>query len=229
MAMADTQRTPETKGDGVKQLVILVGVLATVVGGALGGSWLHFQMMEASATSAGTPTVTVAAGTPAPTTPETKMIPEPRTTPGVKASTDSEVVHTDVYFDFKSSRLRADVVSVLQETAAMIAKGGNWVVLVQGYSDQRGPAVYNRTLAERRANEVKRFLVELGVPEPSVKVVTIGPEGALCDDPGKDCQQLNRRVHLELRRLTLAAGTPIRAKIIEGDELNVAVSPASGR
>ena len=222
--MADTQRARETKGDGVKQLVILLGVLATVVGGALGGSWLHFQMMEASATSTTTePLVTVAATTPAPTTPETKATPE------IKTTTDPEVVHTDVYFDFKSARLRADVVSVLQEKAALIARGGTWVVLVQGYSDQRGPAVYNRNLAERRANEVKRFLVELGVPEPSVRVVTIGPEGALCDDPGTECQQLNRRVHLELRRLTLAALTSIRAQIIEGDQLNVAISPASGR
>jgi hypothetical protein len=61
--------------------------------------------------------------------------------------------------------------------------------------------VYNKVLAQRRADTVKQFLVELGVPESSVKVVALGPEAALCDDPGKECQQLNRRVHLEIRRL----------------------------
>ena len=60
---------------------------------------------------------------------------------------------------------------------------------------------YNRRLAQRRAETVKQFLVELGVAETSIKVITVGPEGALCDDPGKGCQQLNRRVHLEIRRL----------------------------
>src|SRR5256885_115489 len=59
----------------------------------------------------------------------------------------------------------------------------------------------NKVLAQRRADTVKQFLVELGVPESSVKVVALGPEAALCDDPGKECQQLNRRVHLEMRRL----------------------------
>jgi peptidoglycan-associated lipoprotein len=187
-------------------------------------------MMEASATSTtAAPVATVAAGTPASTAPEAKATPEVKATRDTRVFVDHEVVHSDLYFDFKSSRLRADVVSVLQEKAAMIAKGGTWVVLVQGYADQRGPAVYNRTLAERRANEVKRFMVELGVPEPSVKVVTIGPEGALCDDPGQECQRLNRRVHLELRRLAAAAAGPIRAQIVEGDQLNVATSPALGR
>ena len=52
---------------------------------------------------------------------------------------------------------------------------------------------------------VKQFLVELGVPETSIKVVTIGQEGALCDDPVAECQQLNRRVHLEIRKLAPAA------------------------
>jgi len=36
-----------------------------------------------------------------------------------------------------------------------------------------------------------------------VKVAALGPEASLCDDPGKECQQLNRRVHLEIRRLGL--------------------------
>src|SRR2546425_7367106 len=34
----------------------------------------------------------------------------------VTAPTDARVVHTDVYFDFKSTRLRADAVRVLQDT-----------------------------------------------------------------------------------------------------------------
>ncbi|HKC99957.1 MAG TPA: OmpA family protein, partial [Methylomirabilota bacterium] len=80
-----------------------------------------------------------------------------------------------------------------------------WVVLVQGYTDSQGPIEYNRGLAERRATVVKRFLVDLGVPETSIKMVTMGRDGALCDDPGKECQELNRRVHLEFRKLAAAA------------------------
>jgi len=52
------------------------------------------------------------------------------------------------------------------------------------------------------------------VPDSSVKVVALGPEAALCDDPGAECQQLNRRVHLEIRRLgpvAAVSGTPTAA------------------
>jgi len=83
----------------------------------------------------------------------------------------------------------------------------SWVVLVQGYSDSQGPAEYNRGLAQRRAQVVTRFLVDLGVPETAIKMVTMGPEGALCNDPGKECQELNRRVHLEFRKLAAAVPT----------------------
>jgi peptidoglycan-associated lipoprotein len=99
-------------------------------------------------------------------------------------------------------------VSVLQEHATTLKDDGTWAVLVQGYADQQGPSEYNRRLAQRRAGEVKRFLVELGVAEPRIKVVTIGQEGSLCDDPGAACQRLNRRVHLEMRKLSPAIAEP---------------------
>jgi len=129
---------------------------------------------------------------------------------------DDMVVHADVYFDFKSARLRADAAKMLQDKAATMSRTDTWVVLVTGYADRQGPAVYNKVLAQRRADTVKQFLVELGVPESSVKVVALGPEATLCDDPGKECQQLNRRVHLEIRRLgpvAAAAVAPANADV----------------
>src|SRR2546427_11383488 len=89
---------------------------------------------------------------------------------------DGVVVHADVYFDFKSARLRADGAKMLQDKAAGMARTETWAVLVTGYADIQGPAVYNKVLAQRRADTVKQFLVELGVPESSVKVVALGPE-----------------------------------------------------
>ncbi|MGH7310623.1 MAG: OmpA family protein [Candidatus Rokuibacteriota bacterium] len=178
-----------------KHLAIVMGGLAMLVGVALAGSWMYTEMMEASATSAEAPAALVAAA-PAPT-------PTPaRVEPIIVA--DPQVVHADIYFDFKSARLRADSVSVLQEQAGALTRGGTWVVLAQGHADRHGPSEYNRKLAQRRADEVKRFLVELGVSEPWIKVVTIGQDGSLCDDPVAECQQLNRRVHLEMRKLSHA-------------------------
>lgn len=179
---------------------MLVGVLLLVAAGSVFTYWVRSENAEASGQPATATTVT------------------PGTVTG-------EVVHADIYFDFKSIRLRADAVRLLQDKAELVRQAGAWGVLVQGYADAQGPAEYNRLLAERRAMAVKQFLVELGVAEPSIKVVTIGQDGALCDDPSAECQQLNRRVHLEIRQLPRAAAEPLRPALLVGDTLDTLPGP----
>jgi outer membrane protein OmpA-like peptidoglycan-associated protein len=199
---------PKATGTGSgKEIAMLVGVLMLVAVGTVVTYWVRSRGAEA----AGQPTAAGAAATPAPTARPRMAAPAPA---------DTEVIHADVYFDFKSTRLRADAVRLLQDKAALLDRDSAWAVLVQGYADHQGPAEYNRALAQRRATAVKQFLVELGVPEASIKVVTIGQEGALCDEPSAECNQLSRRVHLEIRKLTRAAAEPVRPVLAVGDTLD---------
>jgi outer membrane protein OmpA-like peptidoglycan-associated protein len=204
--MADSQSQTTA---GRREIAILVGVLMLVAAGSVATYWARSDDAEASGQTVAAPTSPAPAPTPA-----------ARLDAVTSAPITGEVVHADVYFDFKSTRLRADAVRLLQENAALMQEGGSWAVLVQGYADRQGPAEYNRQLAERRAMGVKQFLLELGVPEPSIRVVTIGQEGALCDEPSAECQQLNRRVHLEIRKLTRAAVEPVRPALLVGDTLD---------
>jgi len=204
----DNREPQATRTGSGREIALLVGVLLLVAAGTVVTYWIRSQSAEA-ANQAATP---APAQTPAP---------RPRTVaPG---PTEAEVIHADVYFDFKSTRLSAGAVRLLQDKAALLEHTSTWAVLVQGYADRQGPAEYNRTLAQRRATAVKQFLVELGVPEASIKVVTIGQEGSLCDEPSAECQQLNRRAHLEMRKLTRAAAEPVRPKLAVGDTLDTLV------
>lgn len=201
------QRAGDTRSDGTREARIVAGVLGVVIAVSVGTFWAR----------AGEPEATAAA------------VAEPRAPATAPAPAGGEVFHADVYFDLKSTRLRADAVEVLQERAALMEGEPGWAVLVQGHADLLGPAEYNRGLALRRAEAVKRFLVELGVPEAAVRVVAVGQDGALCDDPGPDCQRLNRRVHIEMRRLPAAVSglAPVRAAIVEGDVLDVGATTTS--
>ena len=192
--MANIEGKPTGSG---REIALLVGVLMLVVAGTIVTYWMRTQGAEASGKTA-------AAATPSET-------PRSRVSAPAPTATDGEVVHADVYFDFKSTRLRADAARLLQDKAALMERTSTWAVLVQGYADRQGPAEYNKRLAQQRADAVRQFLVELGVPETTVKVVTIGQEGALCDEPSRECQQLNRRVHLEIRRMARATTTPARS------------------
>ena len=193
-----TNEATQTGGGIFKELVImfgLIGLLVTLLTAVGALYWMQSSPGTASA------------GTPAPA----RVIETAR--PKATAPTpEIPVLHADVYFDFKSTRLRADAARMLQDHAAVMTRTETWAILVTGYADQQGPAAYNRMLAQRRAESVKQFLVELGVPERSVKVVAIGQEASLCDDPGKECQQLNRRVHLEIRNLGPVAQAKVGPK-----------------
>jgi outer membrane protein OmpA-like peptidoglycan-associated protein len=202
---------------GGREIALMVVVLAIVAVGMVATYWVRARA-EASSKAA------VATGTPAEAPTRARVVAPAPTTP------DTDVVHTDIYFDFKSTRLRADAARLLQDKAARMERASTWGVLIQGYADSQGPVEYNRLLAQRRAESVKQFLVELGVPETTIKVVTIGKEGALCDDPSRECQQLNRRVHLEIRKMVRAAAAPVRSEIAVGDALETSPAMAeSGR
>jgi outer membrane protein OmpA-like peptidoglycan-associated protein len=194
--MTTNAQSTHTRSELLRELVIVIGCLAMLLSGVGALYWMQQRPDEAAA---GT-TVTAAAKPAETKQTDTKSndVVRPK---AVVPMTDGQATHADVYFDFKSARLRADAAKLLQDKAATMSNTQTWAVLVTGYADIQGPAAYNKVLAQRRAETVKQFLVELGVPESSVKVAAVGPEAALCDDPGKECQQLNRRVHLEIRKL----------------------------
>jgi peptidoglycan-associated lipoprotein len=121
---------------------------------------------------------------------------EPTAAPGL-----IESIHADIYFDFGKTRLRADAINTLQQQAQILKQDGHWAVLIQGYTDRHGSVEYNKRLALRRGESVKQFLAELGIPADSMKVVSLGQDAAICDDPTPTCTRLNRRVHLELVKL----------------------------
>ena len=200
-----TTNTPSThtKNELLRELVIATGCVAMLLSGVGALYWIQTRPDEAAAGA--TVTTAAKAGDVKPT-----EMPKPKA--GVPTP-DAAVTHADIYFDFKSVRLRADAAKLLQDTAAAMTRTETWAVLITGYADSHGPAAYNKVLAQRRAETVKQFLVELGVPETAVKVAALGPEASLCDDPGKECQQLNRRVHLEIRRLGLV-GSAMPAAVV---------------
>jgi len=181
----------------MKELALLM-VAILVSAGLVGAFWFYVQQKESFAR--GTTTISLTKDTNPPDS-QKQVAPPVSMTASPLMVKMMDPMHADIYFDFDRSRLRADAVAILQEKAEVLKGDNNWAVLVQGYADQHGPAEYNRTLASRRAGAVKQFLVELGIPETSIKVVTLGQEGSICDDQSKECQRLNRRVHLEMMKL----------------------------
>ena len=111
------------------------------------------------------------------------------------------IIHTDLYFEVGRKGLTDEAKKLLQEEAMLLKSDGNLGVLVQGFTDQQGSATYNMKLGMKRAETVKTELMNAGVAEHQIKVVSLGKDGVLCIDNTDVCRQMNRRVHLEIRTI----------------------------
>jgi peptidoglycan-associated lipoprotein len=101
----------------------------------------------------------------------------------------------DTFFDLDQSTIREDARASLTTNANWLKRWTSTRITVEGHCDERGTAEYNLGLGERRANAVKAYLVELGVPGDRITVVSKGKEAPFCSEKNEACWQQNRRGH----------------------------------
>jgi peptidoglycan-associated lipoprotein len=101
----------------------------------------------------------------------------------------------DVYFDLDNAVIKDEGRTALTANATYLKRRTSVRVTVEGHCDERGTAEYNLGLGERRANAVKAYLVELGVPASSITIVSKGKESPFCTESNEACWQQNRRGH----------------------------------
>ncbi len=106
-----------------------------------------------------------------------------------------------VYFDFDKYDIRADARPILKANADMIRNNPDLGrVTLQGSCDERGSEEYNIGLGERRANAVKRYLVDLGVPAARLDTVSFGEMKPAVMGHDESAWRWNRRVDFAVPR-----------------------------
>jgi peptidoglycan-associated lipoprotein len=112
-----------------------------------------------------------------------------------------DILHSDILFEVGRKGLTDEGKAQLAAHADMLTQHEEYGVLIQGYTDQQGSAGYNKQLGLKRVETVKVGLVNAGIDEHRIKVVSLGEEGVLCVDASEVCRRINRRVHLEIRKI----------------------------
>jgi peptidoglycan-associated lipoprotein len=82
---------------------------------------------------------------------------------------------TPVYFDYDSARIKPSEMSRLEAVAAAL-RGNSKNLVIEGHTDERGTAEYNRALGERRAQAARAELIRLGVDAHRVTTISYGKE-----------------------------------------------------
>ena len=99
-----------------------------------------------------------------------------------------------IYFDFDSSEIRPEFVSVITSHARALARNASIRVRLEGHTDERGSPEYNIGLGERRAQAVRRALMLQGVTEAQVSTVSYGEERPAVTGQEEAAWAKNRRV-----------------------------------
>jgi outer membrane protein OmpA-like peptidoglycan-associated protein len=79
-----------------------------------------------------------------------------------------------VRFRFNKWSLDDRAQTELLNAVKLLRENPNVVVSVEGFTDRRGPAEYNLELSQRRADAVRRFLVQQGVDLHRIQSIGLG-------------------------------------------------------
>ncbi len=98
-----------------------------------------------------------------------------------------------IYFDFDSSVIRDDQKGRIEGNAEFLKANADYVITIEGNTDDRGTNVYNVALGERRAQVAKKYMMNLGVAGSRIYTVSYGEEKPLLFDQDEYSWSQNRR------------------------------------
>ena len=103
-----------------------------------------------------------------------------------------------VQFDFDKWMLNDGAQTRLVELVKQLQDQPQLSIELEGYTDSTGPGPYNIQLSQRRAETVRRFLVEQGVEISRIHSIGLGDIRPVADNKTKQGRDQNRRVSIRL-------------------------------
>jgi outer membrane protein OmpA-like peptidoglycan-associated protein len=102
----------------------------------------------------------------------------------------------DVLFDLNSANLKPTARERLAKVAGILIAYPDIHVEVDGYTDNTGAADYNQQLSQQRADTVRNYLVQQGVPASSIEAKGFGESDPIASNDSPEGRRQNRRVDL---------------------------------
>ncbi len=122
-----------------------------------------------------------------------KKLNEPK--PDPKPKTAFELAgKTAVFFSTGSSSLSAESQRKLRDMIDYSTENPDADFIIKGFTDKTGSVAANKILSEKRAKAVKDFIIQNGVSENRLTILSLGPDASI----GGGDQQFGRRVEVVL-------------------------------
>lgn len=104
----------------------------------------------------------------------------------------------NIQFEFDSSVLKTESYAVLDQIAREMQKDTTVKFIIDGHASIEGTAAYNMELSIDRANAVKLYLVNFGVPGNNLTVEGYGATKPVATNDTEAGRARNRRVEIKV-------------------------------
>lgn len=113
---------------------------------------------------------------------------------------DTAVLHVEnILFEYNSVAVQDKYVTQLQAIVEYMKNKSTLNIEITGHTDSEGAVEYNRNLSRRRADAVRKFLVQLGCEPHRLNIAGVGYEHPLGNNDTEEGRALNRRVEIRLK------------------------------
>ena len=108
-------------------------------------------------------------------------------------------MYEDVYFKKGSYALTPEAKDILTRKAEWLRNHPDIEVIIEGHTDERGSREYNIAFGDRRAGEVKSFLLKQGIARERLIAISYGKEKPIDPARTEEAKAKNRRVHFVIK------------------------------
>ena len=89
------------------------------------------------------------------------------------------IKNVKVYFEYDKADIRDDAAPILEDAVRALSKNPTANILITGNCDIRGTEKYNEKLGKRRGEAVKKYMLDNGIPEDRIKIISRGKLDAI--------------------------------------------------
>src|SRR5262245_27930529 len=100
-----------------------------------------------------------------------------------------------IYFDTNRHEIREDQKAALAANAEKLKSSqlSAFKVVIEGHCDERNTSEYNMALGDRRANSIKQYMINLGLPSSRMRTISYGEERPVDPAHSEEAWARNRR------------------------------------
>ena len=130
-----------------------------------------------------------------------------RTAMGLVMTLDSKSIR----FDFDKANIKPEYRDILNRIAGIMMTLKGYTIAVYGYTDDIGTQSYNLQLSQRRAEAVRDFLVQTGIPATILSTKGFGKSDPRVPGDSEQARAANRRVEIGIVDSKLITNGPLIA------------------